>query len=58
MKNKIKTLQIDNKLLIVNGKDPLRYVNLETNKLYQYPDGQITNEVIADDPIKYLGDNL
>ena len=48
MKNKIKTLQIDNKLLIMNGKDPLRYVDLETNKLYQYPDGQIASEVVPE----------
>ena len=48
MKNKIKTLQIDNKLLIMNGKDPLRYVDLETNKLYQYPDGQIASEVVLE----------
>ena len=48
MKNKIKTLQIDNKLLIMNGKDPLRYVDLETNKLYQYPDGQLANEVVLE----------
>lgn len=48
MKNKIKTLQIDNKLLIMNGKDPLRYVDLETNKLYQYPDGQLANEVVPE----------
>lgn len=33
---KVKTLQVGNKLLILNGIDPLRYLDLKTNKIHQY----------------------
>jgi len=33
---KVKTVQIGNKLIIANGVDPLRYVDLATNKVHVY----------------------
>lgn len=33
---KVKTLQVGNKLFILNGVDPLRYVDLSNNKVHQY----------------------
>lgn len=34
--NEVKTVQVGNRLIITNGKDPLRYVDLTTNKVHQY----------------------
>lgn len=33
---RVKTLQVGKKLLIMDGKSPLRYVDLTTNKVHQY----------------------
>ena len=33
---KVKTVQVGNKLVIMNGVDPIRYVDLRTNKVHQY----------------------
>ena len=32
----VKTVQVGHKLIIANGQDPLRYVDLTTNKVHQY----------------------
>ena len=34
---KVKVVQVGNRLIITNGIDPLRYVDLETNKVHIYP---------------------
>lgn len=34
---KAEVVQIENKLIILNGVDPLRYVDLATNKVHVYP---------------------
>lgn len=33
---KVKTLQVGKKLIILDGREPLRYVDLTTNKVHQY----------------------
>lgn len=33
---KVKTVQMGNKLIILDGVSPLRYVDLTTNKVVQY----------------------
>lgn len=33
---KVKTVQVGEKLVIMNGVDPIRYVDLRTNKVHQY----------------------
>lgn len=33
---KVKTAQVNNKLFILDGKGPIRYVDLEKNKLHVY----------------------
>lgn len=33
---KVKTVQVDNRLIIADGKNPLRYLDLDTNKVHVY----------------------
>jgi hypothetical protein len=33
---KVRTLQVGKKLFIMNGRDPLRYLDLTNNKVHQY----------------------
>lgn len=33
----MKILKINDKLMIVDGRDPMQYVDLTTKKLYKYP---------------------
>lgn len=33
---KVKTVQIGKRLIIMNGVDPLRYLDLTTNKVHKY----------------------
>jgi len=44
----IKTLRWGNKLIILNGKDPLKYVNLTNGKIY----GDIKYEVLVEAAIQ------
>ena len=38
---KVKTLQVENRLIIADGKGPLRYLDLDTNKVHVYsPPGE------------------
>lgn len=34
--SKVKTVQVQNRLIIADGKGPLRYVDLDTNKVHVY----------------------
>lgn len=34
---KVKTVQVGHRLIITNGIDPLRYVDLTTNEVHVYP---------------------
>lgn len=34
--NKVRTVQVQNRLIIADGEGPLRYVDLETNKVHVY----------------------
>lgn len=33
----MKTLRVNDKLIILDGRDPLKYIDLATKKLYDYP---------------------
>ena len=37
MRNKVKTVQVGDKVLIIDGFSPLRYLDLTTNVVTQYP---------------------
>ena len=53
MIKKVKTLQVGNKLFILNGADPLRYVDLTKNTVKQYPrKGTRVHKIL----MKYKGD--
>lgn len=46
---KIRTIRLGNKLLILNGKDPLKYVDLTTGKLDAYKEyGVVVDTAITD----------
>lgn len=34
---KVRTVQVDNRLIIADGVGPLRYLDLDTNKVHVYP---------------------
>lgn len=36
----MKMLKYGNRLLIIDGRDPLKYVDMSTKKLYKYPASQ------------------
>jgi hypothetical protein len=43
----VRTVQIGDRLILANGQDPLRYVDLTKNKVVQYKEPTFITRVIA-----------
>lgn len=59
--SKVRTVQVGNRLVILNGKDPLRYMDLVTNKVHTYQEPgdkipvHILKEIKPDTVIRNIG---